>query len=374
MLPLALRKYAYPWLAISILALSPVMTEASSNQKTEVVFLNPDADHWFWIMTQDVMLSAAENLGLSLEVINTDRSHLAQMNAAEAIIARPSKPSYIITGNEKGSAIEVIKRANEAGIYVLILNNGFVKKRERQHMGLPTQRYNYWIGQLIPDNFSAGYQMAVDLIEAHRKKNTPRPIKIVALAGTHNTHASDERVRGMQAALNQYNGETELLQVVPGDWTYSHAKNTMTGLLQRYPRIDAVWAVNDSVALGAIDAAAEHGLKAGENILVSGCGWYAPALESIEKKQMLSSIGGHFIDAAWAMVVIRDHSKGIDNAYYGPDQKMLSLSQDNVVYYRKFIENSLWRQLDFRPFSKHFSPQLSEYKFDFKLLMQQVEK
>lgn len=359
-IPRARRCYYRLLLVIVSIFISVVPAHA---KPIKVIFLNPDSEHWFWIMTTDVMAAAAKDLGISLEVIASDRDHLTNMERTKEIISRPEKPDYLITGNEKGAAAEVIRRAEQAQIRVFLFSNGFVKKREKQLMGAPGERYSHWIGQLIPDNYSAGYQMGRDLIKKTLSLKATRPIYIAAIAGTFNTHASDERVRGLKAAVAEHSNEVTLLQIIPGNWEQNKASQIAEGLLNRYPQLDAIWAVNDSTALGAINASVKRNRIPGKDIFFVGCGWHTPALAAIKSGELISSYGGHFFDGAWAMLLINDHYHGHTISQHLPDSKMTGINSGNLKRYERFLEHRLWHQIDFRRLSRHHNPELENHNF-----------
>ena len=80
---------------------------------------------------------------------------------------------------------------------------------------------------MIPNNFSAGYQIGKTLINrALASHSTDRggKIPIAAIAGAFATHASSERVRGLRAVVDEFSDQVELLQVLPGDWTFERAE------------------------------------------------------------------------------------------------------------------------------------------------------
>ena len=70
-----------------------------------------------------------------------------------------------------------------------------------------------------------------------------------------------------------------------GEMLLAPGKRAMAGLLGRHPRIDGVWAANDLMALGALEALAEAGRMA----KVVGINGLPAAIEHIERGTLLAS-------------------------------------------------------------------------------------
>jgi hypothetical protein len=88
----------------------------------------------------------------------------------------------------------------------------------------------------------------------------------------------------------------------------------MREFLRSGPHIDALWAANDPMALGAIAALKEAGYRPGVDVMVGGLNWSQAAVDRVLKHEMVVTYGGHFLLGAWAMVVLRDYKDGGDFA------------------------------------------------------------
>ncbi|MEE4242860.1 MAG: ABC transporter substrate-binding protein [Desulfopila sp.] len=232
----------------------------------KVTLLNPGGTHWFWQMTIDFMRAAAEDLDIELEVITSDWDHFLTVEQAEKVVGREHPPEYLITGNEKSNAGKIIQIADQAKVHTFLFSNGFVDPKDNARFRQPRVKYTYWIGSLIPDNFSAGYQTGKALIHRALQRgliDEDGKVPMVAIGGTHLTHASDERVRGLRAAIAEFEDKVVLLQVFPGDWTALRAEEIGRGIFRRYKTVTVVWCVNDTTAFGAMDAAVSEGRKPG---------------------------------------------------------------------------------------------------------------
>lgn len=80
--------------------------------------------------------------------------------------------------------------------------------------------------------------------------------KIVVLRGIPTT-LDNERVEAFQAAIE--GSGIEVLDMQHGNWNRDDAFNVMQDFLSKYPEIDAVWAADDDMAIGVLEAIAQAG-------------------------------------------------------------------------------------------------------------------
>lgn len=81
---------------------------------------------------------------------------------------------------------------------------------------------------------------------------------------------SQARLAGWRAALAQAGLETDASLVVEGNWLADSGQNGMETLLNQRPDIDAIFACNDSMALGVIHTACRRGLSIPDDLLLVG--------------------------------------------------------------------------------------------------------
>jgi LacI family transcriptional regulator len=132
------------------------------------------------------------------------------------------------------------------------------------------------------DNQAGAIQATQHLIEQGRRK-------IGLISGPMAWWESRERFDGYKNAMAKAGLEVASSQVVEGDWTAASGKRGMQQLLQQRPDLDAVFACNDQMALGALGVAHQTGRKVPQdiafvgfdNIPESACFW--PPLTTVEQ-------------------------------------------------------------------------------------------
>jgi Periplasmic binding protein domain len=138
----------------------------------------------------------------------------------------------------------------------------------------------------------------------------------------------------------------------------------MREFVQNGPRIDALWAANDPMAIGAIAALREAGYRPGVDVMVGGLNWSQAAVDRVLKGEMVLTHGGHFLLGAWAMVILRDYHDGRDFAE--EDVRLqFPMGAFDLPVARRFPEIGKvdWRRVEFARFSKTRNPAVTRYNF-----------
>lgn len=104
---------------------------------------------------------------------------------------------------------------------------------------------------------------------------------IVELTGTAGSSVALDRAAGFRLALRDHPG-MKILGSQNGDFTRSTGQKVMENLLQAFgPRITAVYAHNDEMALGAIQALRSAGRRPGKDVLIVSIDGEKAALQAI---------------------------------------------------------------------------------------------
>nr|WP_282103467.1 ABC transporter substrate-binding protein [Halomonas getboli] len=343
---------------------------ADASAPLQIRFVNPGfASGGFWRSVSDTMSAAAEQLGISLEISYGEREWPRMRQNAEAAIASPSPPDYLILVNEHGQAADLVRDANDRGIPTLLLLNDLTE-RQVARVGRAGRELPYWLGSLTPDNERAGHEMATALFDAaHRLHPRRQRIALMTLAGDFATPASQARLAGLDRALAAAPDVDELRRLMV-DWSYDEAYRRIDTWLSTGRRFDAIWAANDPIALGAMAAARRHGLAAGQDYAVVGMNWSSPALASVRNGEMTLTHGGHFLAGAWAMVLLYDLYHGIDVTAETPHLRfpMAALRAPIPPALRDVLTEKAWSRIDFRRFSRYLHPGRDRYDFSLTAL------
>lgn len=92
--------------------------------------------------------------------------------------------------------------------------------------------------------------------------------KIVELEGTVGASAATDRKTGFDGEIKDNYPDIEIVESQTGDFTRAQGKEVMESFLKSHDDIVGLFAANDDMALGAIEAIKEAGRKPGEDIKI----------------------------------------------------------------------------------------------------------
>lgn len=336
-----------------------------------VVFLNPasDADPFYRKMVQFARLAAAD-LGVELEVLEA-RRELERMRALALDLTREDRrPDYLILVNDRNLAADLLPQISEAGIRTVIVCEGFFVA-ERNLLGRPREKHPNWLGGLLPDDEQAGTLLAETLVEAARSRGLAADdgrIHLVGLSGAYSIGAI-LRLNGLRKVVRRH-PDVVLDEVAPALWQRRTAARLTPELLERNPATTAIWAAADSMALGAVEALEALGRRPGEDLLVGGIDWSSFVPDQLDSGGFAASVGGHFLDCAWCVVMLYDHHRGHDFGASMGLSRYVVLTPENRARYRLFFDESRWSEIGFSRFSKAATPGLEEYAFSVEAILE----
>ncbi len=115
--------------------------------------------------------------------------------------------------------------------------------------------YNpYWVAHMGVDGVPSGKYVAQELFKAMGGSG-----KIVALQGLLANVPAIQRFEGLKQALAE-NPNIELLEDQTAEWDRTKAVAVTEAFLAKYPDLNGIWAANDNMGLGALEALRTAGL------------------------------------------------------------------------------------------------------------------
>ena len=123
----------------------------------------------------------------------------------------------------------------------------------------------------------------------YMKKIGMETAKVVIMEGTTGASAQVDRTAGNLKALAEY-PNMELVGQQSGNFTRAEGQAVMESWLKSIEKIDILFAQNDDMALGAIDAIKAAGLVPGKDIIIVGCDSVKAAFEAIVAGEMNATI------------------------------------------------------------------------------------
>ena len=183
-------------------------------------------------------------------VINTAGSATEQADDIEDLIAINQIDALVILPFESDPLTEPVASVKDRGIFVTVVDRGLSREG-------------------IEDVYVAGNNTAMGRVSAeYIIERLGGEGKIVVLRGIPTT-IDNERFDAFMAEVEGTN--IEVLDSQYANWNRDDGFEVMQDFLTRFPQIDAVWAQDDDIAVGVIEALRQAG-REDEMFIVGGAG------------------------------------------------------------------------------------------------------
>ena len=346
---------------------------APAPKPMRAIFLAPaeSKENPFWKSVDEHMRAAAQSLGIQFSFIVAKPWVGDRGNQVRQLLSGPDRPDFFITTAHMGVGTSELEIAEQAGVKTFMIDAGLLEK-DLKRVGGPRQTFRLWIGQMIPSGEKAGHDEAQALLEGARARTTARPIEILALGGCETDLTAIERAEGLRRAVAEAK-DAVLKQIITCNWDPEQARNKVPLMVKRYPGVAAVWSANDAMALGAMTALRAQGKVPGKDVLVGGIDWDPACIEAVGRGEMEVDVGGHFLDGAWALVLLYDYHQGVDFADEALQwhTSMLPVTRKNLATLGKYFHNRNLDRIDFKAFSRKCHPEQKRHRFTWDAFLEQ---
>ncbi|ARC35174.1 ABC transporter substrate-binding protein (plasmid) [Paracoccus yeei] len=210
---------------------------AQEGEKTIIGVSIPSATHGFmgglnW-HAQDTIKRLGETYPNLEFVLSTAGDSAKQVNDIEDMMATRNIDALVVLPFESEPLTAPVKAVKDADKFVTVVDRGLSQEG-------------------IEDLYVAGDNAAFGRVAGEYFKANLKPgAKIVVLRGIPTT-LDNERVEAFQKALE--GSEVKILDMQHGNWNRDDAFAVMQDYLAKYPQIDAVWAADDDMATGVLEA------------------------------------------------------------------------------------------------------------------------
>lgn len=268
-----------------------------TEDRETVAFVMKTLNNPFFIDMQRGAEKAADSLGVKLIVQAAEREVDVekQLQIIENLIQRRVS-AICVTPSGSRELIAGVVKANLAKIPVLIVDT-------RIDVETLTESGGHFATFIGSDNVDGGRIAAKYIVERLNGNGN-----VAVLEGIPGHETGDARLKGFWEAINE-NPRIRVVASQTANWERDQGYNVFQNMLQANPQIDALFACNDMMALGAVEAIAAAG-KTGD-ILVVGFDAVSDARKAIERGQMAASVAQHpyemgFVAVKKAVEIIRE--------------------------------------------------------------------
>jgi simple sugar transport system substrate-binding protein len=267
------------------------MSVVGAAKKIVVGFSQIGAESAWRCANTESIIGEAKKRGIELKFSDAQQKQENQLKAIRSFIAQKVSvigfSPVVVTGWE-----EVLKEAKKAKIPVILSDRAVDVKDD-----------SLWVTFMGSDFVEEGRRAGRWLA-----KKMDGKANIVELQGTVGSAPAIDRKKGFEEIMKDY-PNMKIIKSQTGDFTRSKGKEVMEAFLKAEgDNITALYAHNDDMAIGAIQAIEEYGLKPGEDIIIISIDAVRGAFEAMIEGKLNCTVecspllGPQFFDAVEALV------------------------------------------------------------------------
>jgi ABC-type sugar transport system substrate-binding protein len=289
-------------LVLAAVAMLVFSVAAFAAPKTWVVGFSQIGSESEWRTADTVSVQTAfwEDPTFLLVYSDAQQKQENQIRALRSFIAR-KVDCIVFTALVETGYGTVLQEAKNAKIPVIMIDRD-VAKEDR---GL---RLTIMGSDFIKEGEKAGTWLA-DYLKKKGLDDGSKTINIVELQGTTGSAPAVERKTGFATIMAKH-ANWKLTRSQTGNFTSSEGKQVMEAFLKADKNIDVLYAHNDQMALGAIQAIKEAGLKPGKDIIIVGVDAVKGAFEAMVAGEMNCSVECSPLLGPQAVQAVRDLRDG----------------------------------------------------------------
>ncbi|HLA25433.1 MAG TPA: ribose ABC transporter substrate-binding protein RbsB [bacterium] len=221
----------------------------------------------FFVDLRDGAQAAAKTANVNLIILDAQNDSAKEASGIEDLIQK--KVALVaINPTDSDAIVPTIKKINAAKIPVITVDRGANGGTIAAH--------------IASDNVAGG-KMAAEYV-AKRLNGKGNVVMLEGIAGT---SAARDRGKGFKQGLQKFSG-IKLVAVQTADFDRAKGLSVMENILQAQKKIDAVFAQNDEMALGAVQAIAAA--KRQKAMFVVGFDAIGDALNAIKAGTMAATV------------------------------------------------------------------------------------
>lgn len=236
---------------------------AGGATETRILLALSTLNNPFFIEMRDGAEEAAEAAGVELVVVDAQDDPATQANQL-ADAASQGFDAVVLNATDSDAIVPSVQALNDAGIPVIAV--------DRPVNGAEVATF------VASDNIALGKLGGEALMEAIGSEGS-----VAVLRGISGLPSSNERFEGFNSVVDQVAG-VEVVAAQVADYDRARGLDVMSNILQANPDIVGVFAENDEMALGAIQAL---GARAGTEVFVVGIDGTPDGLQAVNDEGTL---------------------------------------------------------------------------------------
>lgn len=220
----------------------------------------------FFVQLRDGAQEKADELGIDLNVQDASDDAATQIDQLNNSITSGTD-AVIVNPTDSDAVVPAVEALNNADIPVIAV--------DRSSNGGDVASF------ISSDNVAGGKQAADELAKAIGEEG-----EVLVLQGIAGSSASRDRGQGFKEGIANY-PNIKVVGEQTANFDRTEGLNVATNLLQAYPNVKAIFAENDEMALGAIEALGD---RAGKDVMVIGFDGTTDGLKAVKDGRMHATI------------------------------------------------------------------------------------
>lgn len=194
--------------------------------------------------------------------------------------------AIIIWPTNGEAVIPAVRRAHNADIPVIVTNSNIAE-----------QGFDFVSSFSGPDNITQGSRSAEIMCDKFKEMGIEGEARVVQISGQPGYTTAIERAKGFEDRLPEVCPDVNLVETQPGDWNRERSQQVMEAFLVKYDDIDGVYAGDDNMGVGALNAARAAGR---DGIIFVGATNFSVGYEAMAEGEYWGSIYQSPVDDAEA--------------------------------------------------------------------------
>jgi len=285
--------------AVTMLVVSTAVVAAPKTWTVGFSQIGTESE-WRTADTQSVTSAIGDDPTLLLIYSDAQQKQENQIKAIRSFIARKVNVILFTALVETGYG-PVLQEAAKAKIPVIMIDRD-VQKSDRQY------RLTIMGSDFVKEGEKAATWLG-DYLKKQGIDDGVKPINIVELQGTTGSAPAIDRKTGF-ANIMKNHANWKITRSQTGNFTTAEGKQVMEAFLKADNTIQVLYAHNDGMALGAIQAIKEAGLKPGKDIIIVGVDAVKGAFEAMVAGEMNCTVECNPLLGPQAVQAINDLRAG----------------------------------------------------------------
>jgi galactofuranose transport system substrate-binding protein len=242
----------------------------------KVGFAQSESNNPWRIAETESFQATAEECGWDLIVTDAGGSAAKQVADVDSMIAQGIDVLFL-PPREESPLVPAVMRAKAAGVPVFL-----VDRSVDPNVAQAGRDYVAFLGSDFVDQGRRAAEWLIENFEGEEGR-------IIELEGTTGSSPANDRKQGFDERIAE-DDRFQILESRSGDFARDEGRRIMETLLQAHPDVNVVYAHNDEMAIGAIQALEAAGRTPGEDVTIVSIDGTRDALQAIIDGKMGATV------------------------------------------------------------------------------------